>query len=278
MQKNDRLVTSPIFIGGMFKSGTSLLRAMIGNHSMVASGLETYWFDIDWQNLQSDDSCERLRVIREFYELDVDLMNGMITASDSAEDFLTKLMSDLVEKKGKVRWAEKTPGNIMHLDRIHAFWHDAVIIHIIRDPRDIFSSLREAEKWDTVEQFMKRWSAVFGSLENFRKDGLLDRANYFEVRYENLVQNPEEVMLALCDYMYLPFEPEIAAFKGKSKDFEKVQFVTGKNSTTLARLTQPMTSSRLGIWESILSDQDLKDLSTAAEAEGLGQAFRKVCV
>ena len=42
------MLRAPIFIGGMFKSGTSLLRAMLGQHSAIASGLETYWFDWDW--------------------------------------------------------------------------------------------------------------------------------------------------------------------------------------------------------------------------------------
>lgn len=37
---------APIFIGGLYKSGTSLLRAMLGQHSNIASGLETFWFDL----------------------------------------------------------------------------------------------------------------------------------------------------------------------------------------------------------------------------------------
>jgi len=41
------ICTSPIFVGGYFKSGTSLLRALLGQHPDVASGLETHWFAID---------------------------------------------------------------------------------------------------------------------------------------------------------------------------------------------------------------------------------------
>ena len=41
----------PIFIGGIFRSGTTLLRAMLGQHPNIAAGLETYWFDIDWDDL-----------------------------------------------------------------------------------------------------------------------------------------------------------------------------------------------------------------------------------
>ena len=39
--------SNPIFVGGYFKSGTSLLRALLGQHPDIASGLETHWFAID---------------------------------------------------------------------------------------------------------------------------------------------------------------------------------------------------------------------------------------
>jgi hypothetical protein len=32
---------APTFIGGIFRSGTTLLRAMLAQHSTIASGLET---------------------------------------------------------------------------------------------------------------------------------------------------------------------------------------------------------------------------------------------
>lgn len=34
---------SPVFIGGIFKSGTSLVRVMLGQHSSFFAGLETQW-------------------------------------------------------------------------------------------------------------------------------------------------------------------------------------------------------------------------------------------
>jgi hypothetical protein len=39
-----------IFIGGMFKSGTSLLRVMLGQHLAISAGLETAWFQLDWDS------------------------------------------------------------------------------------------------------------------------------------------------------------------------------------------------------------------------------------
>ena len=81
-------------------------------------------------------------------------------------------MDELARKEGKPRWAEKTPGNIAHIDRIWKAWPDAQIVHIIRDPRDIFASLVEAKKWDTRRRIRRplgrhhrTWRAPAGRAE-----------------------------------------------------------------------------------------------------------------
>jgi protein-tyrosine sulfotransferase len=268
----------PIFIGGMFKSGTSLLRAMIGNHSKVASGLETYWFDIDWSNLDEAKNRDRLRIISEFYELSDQALNGMIKKCFSSEDFLARLMAHWCAINKKERWAEKTPGNIIHIDRIKAFWPDAYILHIVRDPRDIFASLRDAKKWDDIGSFMDRWGAVFDHVKKFKSSGVLDETKYLEVRYEELVCDPKAVMEKICRFTDLEFETEISSFKGKKGEFDKVKSVTGKESTTLARLSEPMTKARLGIWKKILHESEVKELACAAASIGLGDAYEEACL
>jgi len=278
MASTDNSGYPPIFIGGMFKSGTSLLRAMIGNHSMVASGLETYWFDIEWGNLNSAESKERLRMISEFYELSQDKLASLVEDSSCSEAFLTNLMAYWSSVTGKPRWAEKTPGNVIHIDRIKTYWPDARIVHVVRDPRDIFASMREAGKWDDIKSFMDRWSAVFNKIESFDKQEILNKENYCEIRYEDLVSDPKSTMKAICEFTELTFEPEIAIFKGKKDDFDKVKSVTGKESTTLARLAKPISTDRLGIWKTVLSETDLSDLTNASAKLGLSKMYERVCL
>jgi len=47
------------------------------------------------------------------------------------------------QKQGKPRWAEKTPNNILFIDTLFALFPAAQFIHMIRDPRDAFCSVRE---------------------------------------------------------------------------------------------------------------------------------------
>src|SRR4051812_21097861 len=109
----ERLMShAPIFVGGMFKSGTSLLRAMLGQHSAIASGLETYWFDWNWPSRESDSMKIMYGRLAHFFDMDVAEVTAMAMESDSAEAFLSTLMAEVARRQGKPRWAEKTPGNI----------------------------------------------------------------------------------------------------------------------------------------------------------------------
>ena len=273
----DKENTSPIFVGGMFKSGTSLLRAMLGNHSLLASGLETYWFEIDWCNLKSRHSTSRLEILKKFYDIDNDDFNKIIGESVSSANFLDNLMRFWMLRLDKTRWVEKTPGNIHHIEKILNYWPEATIIHIIRDPRDIFASLKEAKKWDSVDEFIERWAPLFNSLNEIKKDFTNLNNSYFEIRYEDLVSDPKRVMRNISGYLGIPFEIETANFMGDSNDFEKVKKITGKESTTLKRLSNPIESNRVGIWEKTVTINEIALIEQKLSNMGLIDTYREVC-
>ena len=58
-----------IFIGGMYKSGTSLLRSMIGQHSAVFSGLETNWFKLSADEFSQISSLHHKTKISKFFDI-----------------------------------------------------------------------------------------------------------------------------------------------------------------------------------------------------------------
>jgi hypothetical protein len=276
----EAITSAPFFIGGMYKSGTSLLRAMLGKHSMIAAGLETYWFDLKWSaDPLAGKNGERLYKIRDLFGIDNKVFLSIVLSSYSKEDFLTKFMGHWAHTLNKVRWLEKTPGNILFLDVIFQNWPNAKVIHIIRDPRDVYASLVEAKKWDTPEQFVEKWSLVFLASKQFKScSDLLTAENYVEVRYEDLIANPELTVRKLLDFLGLPYEPHIKDFDGEKSDFSDVKRVTGKESTTLQRLKQPLTATRVGLWPRVLSDKQVFDFEREIEAHGLLDLYRRTLV
>jgi hypothetical protein len=260
----------------MFKSGTTLLRAMLGQHSGIASGLETYWFDWDWSQRETDGMRRTLERVAGYFDMSAERVIGLAGSAATPEAFLSILMDELARKEGKRRWAEKTPGNIAHIDRIWRAWPDAQILHIIRDPRDIFASLVEARKWDSAGEFAERWVATIGRGESLVSELKPKAQSYLAVRYEDLIRQPEVTMRGVVEFLREPWEAQVAAFSGRQEDFDKVLEATGKASTTLERLKEPLTGERVGIWAQVLSPAQLAEIRQAVAARGFGDLYDRI--
>lgn len=264
-------LSPPIFIGGLFKSGTSLLRAMVGNHSRIASGLETYWFEVDWAGAkgpQGESIQEYFAQLARFYDMPGEQVCEMGAASSDIHEFLNRLLGAYAEALGKARWAEKTPGNICHLDRLLTGWPNARVLHIIRDPKDVLASLRESRKWDAPAVFAEKWCGFLPRAEAARQAGLLNPGNYLEVRYESLVTDPETQTRRILEFLDEAFEAGVADFHGQKGDYEKVLEITGRESSTLERLKQPLGQDRVGVWRRVLSETDLAGMRSAIASAG----------
>lgn len=271
--------STPIFIGGFFKSGTSLLRAMIGNHSCIASGLETQWFDICWDRTTEEKSAaldayaDRLA---KFYDLPPEKVREMSGSSSSIHEFINAVLGAFAQREGKPRWAEKTPGNICHLPELFAGWPTSKVIHIIRDPKDIYASLRETQKWDTPEVFSSMWSGFLPCPDAARAAGILNEENYLEVRYEGLVNDSESHARQILDFLQEPWEEAVANFSGKSDDFDKVLEITGRESSTLERLKQPLVQNRVGIWRDLIPEAEIESIRRLVGEQGHGDVLSRI--
>ena len=265
-----------IFIGGLFKSGTSLLRAMLGQHSAIAAGLETYWFDLDWSGPRDEKFHHHIERLRIFYNMEKGSLQVMVEESKTALDFLNRFMTYYATRMGKHRWAEKTPGNILHIREILPEFSDAKIIHIIRDPKDVFASLRQAKKWDTVPVFVKMWCNYLGTAKRFIKEMELTSDNLLTIRYEDLVLNQPDTMHGVLSFLDEKWEEGVSTFSGKKDEYDKVLEVTGKASTTLDRLRQPISKDRIGIWKNVVSDIEIESIREGVKHHGLLQLFAEI--
>ena len=249
---------------------------MLGKHSAVASGLETHWFDIDWQADRDQEFSERMELLRRFYDIDEETMDELVRASHSTADFLNKFLGYYTASVNKRRWAEKTPGNILHIEEIVQAWPNAKIIHIKRDPRDVYASLKQARKWDTVPEFVGRWCRMLGGVEEAKRRLDLDSKRFLEIRYESLVRQPKAAMKTVIHFVDEEWEAAVAEFEGKEDDFHTVRELTGKASTTLERLQQPLSNQRIGIWKQLVDDEELHEIRRSVDRCGLFAVFDKM--
>jgi hypothetical protein len=115
-------------------------------------------------------------------------------ASSSWGELLERFFTESVRRSGARRWLEKTPGNVFAFHRAHEYFPDAYFVHLIRDGRDAIASLMR--RGHSPFLATSRW--MCGVLAGLRLRGL---GRYFEVRYEELVENPEDRIRALCGYV-----------------------------------------------------------------------------
>jgi protein-tyrosine sulfotransferase len=184
---------APIVIGGCGRSGTTLLRTILNRHPKVFCGDESTVF------LHRVSSA---RDISRRYGLDPDAVAGMFRESRSQVEFIERFGADCLRRSGKMIWAEKTPDNVLRFDFIRRHFPDAHIVQIVRDGRDVVCSLRrqkwfkvpEAERADikAVEVATDYWMARVEAGLRFRGD-----PRYHELRYEDLVDNPQRTLQAL---------------------------------------------------------------------------------
>ena len=116
---------------------------------------------------------------------------------------LDTVMSDFASRRAKARWSEKTPGQ--SLAGVLALLPDAQAVHIIRDPRAVVASSRKTP-WELMPP-----ARVAGAWARFTTDTLqTGRAAgaraYHEVRYEDLVAEPEAVLRGVCTFLEEDYE------------------------------------------------------------------------
>jgi len=111
-------------------------------------------------------------------------------------------------------WGDKSPSYIRHVPLIKKLFPEAKIIHIIRDVRDYCLSinkawgknmLRAAQRWaDDVTKAKK-------DAENFKED-------YFELRYEDLLEAPNDQLKKLCSFLSIKYEPRMLILENPTEN------------------------------------------------------------
>lgn len=268
-------LSAPVFVGGLFKSGTSLLRAMLGQHPHLLAGLETYWFDLDWEKRcgpRGEPLSDYLKRMAFFFDLPADEVSGLALLAPSPEDFLGSMMQLACAKAHKLRWVEKTPGNVLHWDRIRTAWKDARLVQVIRDPRDVYVSFLESRRIKSPEEFASLWMQYVHA----PYVGCTRSSASIIIRYEELVISPKPLMRRILNFLQEDWNDACSQFKGKSDEFGIVEQATGIRSSTLERLSRPLNTERLGIWQGSLNKTELGCLNEAIHRLGGSRVWDEI--
>lgn len=207
---------SPFFIVGAQRSGTTMLRLMLNQHSTLCVPFETvvipqfYYRVSEYGDLGEPHNMAKL--LDDIASTSWVRKGGLIP--DSARvlrknpvnypQLLDAIFTTYAEKKGKGRWGDKTPTYVEHIDVLDRLFPTCQVIHIVRDGRDVALSL-SGISWGSQNLLKNaaewRWKTVLG-----RKMGNMLRGRYLEISYERLVAEPEGTLRGICEFLKIPFE------------------------------------------------------------------------
>ena len=247
------LAERPVFVGGLFKSGTSLTRVLLGQHPNLFASFETYWFEPDVSEHWDRPEGKRLAFLLEFYGVDERLYEAFKAEkrANPNREFVDIVLEHARLASGKPRWVEKTPGNVSHIARIHQTWKDARFVLCTRDFRDTFASWK-ARRGNTLEEFLAACHRAYDPLAD-RLGG--DDPGFTAIDYSELIEDTESAMRRVLAYIGEAWDSRCAEIDLDSTRAERslVHQVTGRDNLTLQSLAKPIFRSSLGQWREIIT-------------------------
>jgi hypothetical protein len=254
------MALSPVFIIGVPRSGTTLLRVLLDSHPQIAALPESPWLlgayggDSSLRSLLTDLTDGPFGVVRN--------VSG-ITPSHvlaAGRRLLDELFEPFMRERNKQMLVFKTPDDIPHLDFLLKLAPDAHYLHITRDGRDVCMS-----------QLAKKGS-FFEDLKSF---GRLSYANAFRrwveweqrvrsllhqpgvrvchVKYEDLIADPKAALERITAFLGVPFEAAMLDYAAAEHDYPSWE----AGSTDVAQ-REGISTSSLGQWRSATMTTEMR--------------------
>jgi len=217
-----------IFVLAPPRSGTTLLRVMLGGHPRLFAPpeLELLSFNTMAERAAAFSGRDAfwleglIRAVMEIRGCDAGEARRLIAEHEAAGAPTQAFYGVLQEWLGPRLLVDKTPSYTLDpevLRRAEAYFDDAVYVHLVRHPYGMIRSFEEA-KLDQIffrreHPFERRelaeliWLASHRNVLGFLA-GIPERRR-FELSFEELVRRPRQVMERLCEHLGLGFDPRM---------------------------------------------------------------------
>lgn len=205
------LGATPIFIVGMYRSGTTLLERILAGHDEVADAGETYAFAEQMRRATDHATSGPLdgELLRRARECDYAAVGrGYADAS--------RWLS-----RGKGWFTEKLPANFQLMGFIAKAVPSARFLHMQRDPMDTcFSNLRTL--FSDAAAYSYRQDELVGYYKGYRR--LMDHwrdvlpGRMLDVDYRQLVLEPEVQARRIADFCGLDYRPAMVEVQREGGD------------------------------------------------------------
>lgn len=200
----------PIFVIGVQRSGTTLVRRILDSHSAIACPAESKFI------------LPLTRVLNDEKALSgwASLGYGRDEVVESLGRFISSFFDGYADAQSKPRWAEKTPNYVDCLPELwDLFGPDAQFITVLRHGLDVAFSLSDPHRhYPAINEYLLEangsrpvaaglfWADKSRKVEDFRK---AHEESCHQIRYEDLTADPQRILLPMFGFLGEAWEPAV---------------------------------------------------------------------
>jgi len=217
----------PIFITGMFRSGTTLLEQILASHGTIAASGERSFIP---------------QSIRHRFNRPGELEKA-ITSSE-LDELANKYIAQSLDRFGQVDFViDKRPDNFLHIGLLHRLFPQAKFIVLIRDWRDVALSIyshhfgANQNYANSISDIKHYYESHLGIIDHWQK--LLPNAIKI-LNYESMVKEPKSILQPLVRWLDLPWEDKLLEF------YQRKSVV---QTPSVWQVRQPINQSAIGRWQ-----------------------------
>ncbi len=221
-----------LFLVGLPRSGTKLLRDLLNRHGQIAMPvIEAVWIPRlrteigpGSHPMTGQDLCHFDRIVStSVYQftsqrrsVPVPSVSRGISAGTTLGACLEWFLREALgaSERPEVMVGDKSPSHVARLESLHDLDPAMRVVHIVRDPRDQVRSARLAWGKDPIRGAL-RWKRCVARAEQW---GQAHAEQYHRVRYEDLCLNPETVLRGTLSFLDLPFDEAVLSLEAPSEN------------------------------------------------------------
>jgi len=275
---NNPSSNSPIFIVGTSRSGTTLLRNILNQHSEVwiAEKETNYFADLrvkmagfEQQPLSSEKAklCQDyfLALTHKWYGEGGDPEQGWMKRQElvalaeslgsSADAYFESFCQLSAQRNNKTRWGEKTPKHIFHISEILTRYPNARVVCMLRHPGGVIASFRD--KWKRLESKNVSqaknsynllissliWKGAFRAAVEARK--LFGEERIYIQRFEDLLTDPESAIKALTSWLSLDYQSSMLEVSLSNSSYRELFGKTGVSQKPMYHWREKLSDSEI---------------------------------
>ncbi len=198
--------TPPVIMVGPWRAGTTMLRLMLDAHPAL-----NFFCEMEYATLGAvGDAFPDVADYRRMLALDrmYHIRAFPIDESLSHRDLVRSFMDS---GRGVAPDKPHVGVTIHHrIDLLPRLWPEAKYLHVLRDPRDVARSTIGMGWSGNVYHGAKLWKEA--ELQYNRLVAQVPDAQRYEVRFEDVVENPEKHWRGICEWIGVDFDPAMHTY------------------------------------------------------------------